>query len=69
MSDVVDHIANLRYLMGEAGKQIQKVHELSELDLDDETIRLNVTDIEDQMKIIMQEIVDLRGVLDKELEG
>jgi hypothetical protein len=69
MNDIVEYIANIRYLMNEAIAQVDNVHQLtssSELDL--ETVLLNVNDVMTQMGIVQKELGDLSTTLNDYLK-
>ena len=69
MNDIVEYIANIRYLMNEAIAQVDNVHQLtssSELDL--ETVLLNVNDMVSQMGIVQKELNDLSMTLNDYLK-
>jgi len=68
MNDIVEYIANVRYLMNEAIAQVDQVHQLtSQSELDLETVLLNVNDVVAQMHIVQRELSDLSTSLNEHL--
>ena len=64
MNDIVEYIANVRYLMNEMIAQVDTVHQLtSQSELDLETVLLNVNDVTTQMRIVQSELSDLSDTL------
>ena len=64
-----EQVANIRYHMREAHTQTDRVHELTVASqLDEETIMLNLKDLQDQLKVVQGElqeaIVCIQGDLD-----
>ena len=69
MIEVLNNIANMRYLMNEALTQMDAVHnKMSQEQIDLETVQLNIKDIQDQMTTIASELQEAYDGIGEELK-
>jgi len=67
--EVLNNIANMRYLMNEALTQMDAVHnKMSQEQIDLETVQLNIKDIQDQMTTIASELQEAYDGIGEELK-